>query len=108
MLLAAYSYRLMFQTLQSNIRLYLEAIVPDGCILWKVQAHYKIQDHHNNKNKEGFLHISAYGKTMVFLEVMINYSGFLYIPCPTIRKSDPQQSCLLKPSIGISLVNSCI
>lgn len=36
--LAAHSYKLMFQTLQSNVRLYLEAIVPDGCILWKVQC----------------------------------------------------------------------
>lgn len=80
MLLAAYSYRLMFQTLQSNVRLYLEAIVPDGCILRKVQANYKIQDY--NYNKEGFLHIFAYGKTMVFLEVMTNIQGFYIFPLP--------------------------
>lgn len=43
-----------------------------------------------NNNKEGFLHIFTYGKTIVFLEVMTNYSGFLYIPSPTSRKSDPQ------------------
>lgn len=79
--------QLMFQTLRSNVRLHLEAIVPDGCMLWKVQAHYKIQDYNNNK--EGFLHIFAYGKTIVFSQVMTNYSGFLYIPSPTNRKSDP-------------------
>lgn len=84
MLLAAYSYRLMFQTLQSNVRLYLEAIVPDGCILWKVQGHYEIQDYNNNK--EGFLHNFAHGKTMVFLEVMSNYSGF-YIYCLPLTES---------------------